>query len=402
MSVIQNVINDAVAFATSIANDNSHGYSQAVRSLYNFKNPTSFDCSSLVCTAYQYAFEKNGIRPTPKDMGCTYTGNMLGLLKCGFEIVATNQTGHSQMKKGDVELHELYHTALAIDGDNIVHARSSEGTSNQRDDSGNEIRIQKWYQYSKGWTHRLRFTGKGLSLQNEEIFNGVPLTEIAKYVEAEFGMAAHESYGDSGYKCLLGVAQTILDEYNHGGFGSCVADVLRINFTNPAADYSPRTLQAVRDVFINKKKRFENSDILQFRSFYSYGEEGNYSVYDKKKCAGLDAKYDYLGSDSIGSAIGHHYWGVRHKQTASEKGSKGLSYADRYDRDIEGVYVTHGGLALRNGCGTGYDSIADMPNGSRIYCGGYYTINPADGSKWYYVNYEGINGFCSSKFIRRA
>lgn len=33
-NIVQNVINDAVSFAIGIANDNSHGYSQAVRSLY--------------------------------------------------------------------------------------------------------------------------------------------------------------------------------------------------------------------------------------------------------------------------------------------------------------------------------------------------------------------------------
>lgn len=160
--IVQNVINDAVDFATKIAADNSHGYSQAVRSLYNITNPSSFDCSSLVCTAYYYAFKKNGITPTPKDLGCSYTGNMMNLTKCGFEIVATNQTAHSQMKKGDIELNVVYHTAMAIDGDNIVHARSSEGTSDTRDGSGNEIRTQPWYLYSHGWDYRLRFTGNGV------------------------------------------------------------------------------------------------------------------------------------------------------------------------------------------------------------------------------------------------
>lgn len=160
----QQIIDAAVEFAVKIANDNTHGYSQKVRSLYNYTNPTSFDCSSLVCTAFQYAFDKYGITPTPKSCGCTYTGNMLYLLKCGFEIVATNQTAHSQMKKGDIELNVNYHTALATDSNNIVHARSSEGTSDTKDNSGNEIRTQAWYLYSKGWTHRLRFTGKGLSM----------------------------------------------------------------------------------------------------------------------------------------------------------------------------------------------------------------------------------------------
>lgn len=168
---VQDIIDAMVEYAVRIANDNSHGYSQAVRSLYNTKNPTSFDCSSLALTAIQYAFEKFGITPTPKDInakaaklddGLSYTGNMLNLQKLGFEVVATNQTAHGKMQKGDLELSLWHHVAMAIDGDNIVHARSSEGTSDTKDGSGNEIRTQPWYQYSKGWTHRLRFTGKGI------------------------------------------------------------------------------------------------------------------------------------------------------------------------------------------------------------------------------------------------
>ena len=88
------------------------------------------------------------------------------MLNVGFEIVARNQTAHAQMQKGDLELNVTHHVAMAIDRDNIVHARSSEGTTNTIDDSGNEIRTQGWYLYSHGWTHRLRFTGKGLNLSN--------------------------------------------------------------------------------------------------------------------------------------------------------------------------------------------------------------------------------------------
>lgn len=167
-NIIQNVINDAVSFAVGIANDNSHGYSQAVRSLYNITNPKSYDCSSLCCTAYYYAFLKNGLTAQANYLKshCSYTGNMLNMLNVGFEIVARNQTAHAQMQKGDLELNVTHHVAMAIDRDNIVHARSSEGTTNTIDDSGNEIRTQPWYEYSHGWTHRLRFTGKGLNLSN--------------------------------------------------------------------------------------------------------------------------------------------------------------------------------------------------------------------------------------------
>lgn len=166
MNIVQKVIDDAVSFAVGIANDNSHGYSQAVRSLYNITNPKSFDCSSLVCTAYYYAFVKNGLTDQANYLKahCSYTGNMLNMINCGFEIVARNQTAHASMVKGDIELNTTYHTAMAIDKNNIVHARSSEGTTDTRDNSGNEIRTQPWYNYSHGWTHRLRFTGKGLHL----------------------------------------------------------------------------------------------------------------------------------------------------------------------------------------------------------------------------------------------
>lgn len=164
LQIIHAIIHDAVEFAVNIANDNNHGYSQRIRSLYEIDDPKSFDCSSLACTAYYYAFLKNGLITQARYLKehCSYTGNMLNMCNCGFEIVARNQTAHSQMQKGDLELNTAYHVAVAIDKDNIVHARSSEGTTDAKDNSGNEIRTQPWYLYSHGWTHRLRFTGNGI------------------------------------------------------------------------------------------------------------------------------------------------------------------------------------------------------------------------------------------------
>ena len=166
--IIQNVRNDAVDFAVKIASNNSHGYSQTVRSLYNIINPKSFDCSSLALTAYYYALLKNGLTAQANYLkaNCSYTGNMLKMLNAGFEIVARNQTAHAQMIKGDLELNTTYHVAMAVGKDIIVHARSSEGTRDVKDNSGNEIRTQPWYLYSHGWTHRLRFTGKGINFSN--------------------------------------------------------------------------------------------------------------------------------------------------------------------------------------------------------------------------------------------
>lgn len=174
-NIVQTIINDAVSYAVGIANDNSHGYSQAVRSLYNITNPKSYDCSSLVLTSYYYAFMKNGLTVQANYLkaNCSYTGNMLKMLNCGFEIVAQNQTAHASMVKGDIELNTTYHTAMAIDSNNIVHARSSEGTTDTKDNSGNEIRTQPWYNYSHGWTHRLRFTGKGIDLSKVKVNSSI-------------------------------------------------------------------------------------------------------------------------------------------------------------------------------------------------------------------------------------
>lgn len=193
--IITAVIEDAVGFAVSMATDNSHGYSQAVRSLYNIENPKSFDCSSLVLTAFYYAFVKNGLKDQAEYLkkNCSYTGNMLNMKNCGFEVVATNQTDHAKMIRGDIELNVTHHTALAIDANNIVHARSSEGTSDTKDGSGNEIRVQPWYLYGKGWTHRLRFTGAGID------FSKLTGSENQQVQESE-----KKTDGGSGYMFTIG------------------------------------------------------------------------------------------------------------------------------------------------------------------------------------------------------
>lgn len=238
--IIQRVINDAVDFAVNIANDNTHGYSQRVRSLYNIDTPKSFDCSSLVCTAYYYAFIKNGLTKQAEYLkaNCSYTGNMMKMLNCGFEVVATNQTAHSQMKKGDIELNIIHHVAMAIDGDNIVHARSSEGTSDTIDNSGNEIRTQGWYRYSHGWDKRLRFTGKGIDFSN--ITSSTPSTPTKK---------SYLSLGDVGseVKSLqqklnkLGFTDANGNKLNEDGeFGSCT-------------DYAIRSLQKKYNLEVDGK-----------------------------------------------------------------------------------------------------------------------------------------------------
>lgn len=137
------IIESAVTWAIGIANDNTHGYSQNVR-----WGP-SYDCSSLVISAYQQA----GV--PVKTRGATYTGNMRSTFKaCGFVEIPRPWTT-STLKRGDVLLNEVQHTAMYIGNGLIVHARSGEGTSDTYDNSGNEIRTQSYY--DGGWDVVLRY-----------------------------------------------------------------------------------------------------------------------------------------------------------------------------------------------------------------------------------------------------
>lgn len=141
-------IRRAVEWMLAIAADNMHGYSQADR-----WGP-DYDCSSFVITAWELA----GV--PVKTAGATYTGNMYDVFtRCGFQDVTAScdLTTGAGMQAGDVLLNHQRHTATYIGNGQLVHARSSEGNSIQGDQSGNEIRVQPYY--NGPWDCVLRYTG---------------------------------------------------------------------------------------------------------------------------------------------------------------------------------------------------------------------------------------------------
>lgn len=146
------VIEKAVQWAIKTANDNSHGYSQRDR-----WGP-DYDCSSFVIEAYEQA----GV--PVKRAGATYTGNMWkAFVSCGF-VDVTTQVGLSSgygIEAGDVLLNYASHTCLSIGNGRVANCRSSEGNDQAGDQSGNEIRLQNYWDGSPNrWNAVLRYKGQ--------------------------------------------------------------------------------------------------------------------------------------------------------------------------------------------------------------------------------------------------
>ena len=143
------IIESAVMWAEETANNNRSGYSQANR----WGNP-DYDCSSFVITAFQQA----GLKL--REAGASYTGNMrAAFIACGF-VDVTNQCGLSSgygIQAGDVLLNYSAHACLAIGNGKVANCRTDEGNPQGGDQSGNEIRIQNYWNFP--WNCVLRYKG---------------------------------------------------------------------------------------------------------------------------------------------------------------------------------------------------------------------------------------------------
>ena len=154
------VIGNTIAWALSVAADDSHGYCQTHR----FGNP-EYDCSSFV----SYAYKMGG------GISKLTIGNTTSMLRTmpiqGFVLLPYSR---DKLQRGDIVIYDQTsygsHTELYI-GDNQtvgahqnIHADGSTGitcdgsASDQRDISGNEISVVTFY--DSGWQYILRYTGQ--------------------------------------------------------------------------------------------------------------------------------------------------------------------------------------------------------------------------------------------------
>jgi hypothetical protein len=148
--------------ALTIANDNTHGYSQVNRW------GKDYDCSSLVITVVENA----GI-PVKSKGGATYTGNMLSAFKrCGFTDVTNrvNLATGAGLIRGDILLNRTHHTEIYIGNGRNVGAHSSEtgGVTGQTgDQTGKEICTNAYYNYP--WTNVLRYTEEAATAGKKDV-----------------------------------------------------------------------------------------------------------------------------------------------------------------------------------------------------------------------------------------
>ena len=141
------VIESAVNWAMAIAADDTYGYH------YGGWGP-DYDCAHFVISA----FEQAGVQLKENGAGDTASLKQ-ACLKCGFEVVdGWDKTTTAGLERGDILLNEIHHACLYIGGGKVANCSQDKDNGKTGDTTGEEIRIQQFYQYKPGgWDLALRY-----------------------------------------------------------------------------------------------------------------------------------------------------------------------------------------------------------------------------------------------------
>ena len=157
------MVEKAINWAVSIANDNTYGYILGAN--HSWSSSTDYDCSSLVTTAFKKAGFGNWVTSTH------YMRSMFE--KVGFKWIPASQLGglktSANLQRGDILLNEKNHTEIYIGNNQLVGAHANwngyaggigggkYNSSGKWRSGADEINISNYYSYP--WNGVLRYVG---------------------------------------------------------------------------------------------------------------------------------------------------------------------------------------------------------------------------------------------------
>ena len=263
------IIEKAVNWIISIANDNTHGYDQGSR-----WSP-DYDCSSLVISAWKQA----GVNLT-----CTYTGNMYAnMVNKGFSDITSqvNLATGSGLARGDVLLNVSSHTAMYIGNGQICEATGNENggiTGGQTgDQTGREICINSYRNYP--WNYVLRYVAEDGGSREIQSGNTTSTNEDTYTVQAGDSLwaIAEKVYGSGAYYTKLMTLNGLTNS------NIMVGQVLKIKSNTQSVSQPAQSTSSTNDLPTLRKgskgepvRALQALLILRGQKLTTYGTDGDF------------------------------------------------------------------------------------------------------------------------------
>ena len=296
------IIEKAVNWIISIANDNTHGYDQGSR-----WSP-DYDCSSLVISAWKQA----GVNLT-----CTYTGNMYAnMVNKGFSDITSqvNLATGSGLARGDVLLNVSSHTAMYIGNGQICEATGNENGGiiggQTGDQTGREICINSYRNYP--WNYVLRYVAEDSGSRETQSGNTTSTNGDTYTVQAGDSLwaIAEKVYGSGAYYTKLMTLNGLTNA------NIMVGQVLKIKSNTQSVSQPAQSTSSTNDLPTLRKgskgepvRALQALLILRGQKLATYGTDGDFGSeteialrsYQKLKGLTIDG---ICGSDDWKTLIG--------------------------------------------------------------------------------------------------